>query len=266
MSRNGFTLIELLVVIAIIAVLVGLLLPAVQKVRSAANRAATLNNLKQIGLAVHNYESTNRVLPYNGTGNWGSPATAGSGSWAYQILPFLEQENAYRASTGGDGDASHNVGVAAYLCRGRARPPVRNSPGNKSGGRTDFAFNTQINDPGTIATNAASRGYRLTDIGDGTSNTILAGEKAMDVQKYDNNDVNDWDESFFYGGSGGTGRVKSTVLQDGVGISFAYNWGSPFPGGCPFVLYDGSVRSIRYGFDITHALLPNDGDPNPLPD
>src|SRR5947209_8903250 len=117
--RHGFTLIELLVVIAIIGVLVALLLPAVQKVREAANRISCANNLKQIGLGIHNYHDTNNAFPTAGT-SWGdSSMPAGNtgfedspgpsfghdntphglkwqaGSWAYQILPFIEQQNLF---------------------------------------------------------------------------------------------------------------------------------------------------------------------------
>jgi prepilin-type N-terminal cleavage/methylation domain-containing protein/prepilin-type processing-associated H-X9-DG protein len=117
---QGFTLIELLVVIAIIAILIALLVPAVQKVREAAARTQCQNNLKQIGLALHNFNDTHRGLPHYGETWWHGPAYDVNGGvlgpryqtagWAFQILPFIEQDNLYKMSNVN----STNTNVATF--------------------------------------------------------------------------------------------------------------------------------------------------------
>src|SRR5262245_45133088 len=133
LRRPGFTLIELLVVIAIIAILIGLLLPAVQKVREAASMAQCGNNLKQMGIGVHNFHAQRGFLPTGGK-NWSDPVTRNpDGSladppkqalgWMVQILPFVEQDNVYKLTSDSD---LYTALIPIYYCPSRRPPTIRN--------------------------------------------------------------------------------------------------------------------------------------------
>jgi prepilin-type N-terminal cleavage/methylation domain-containing protein len=147
-QRCGFTLIELLVVIAIIAILIALLVPAVQKVRHAAARTQSTNHLKQMALASHGYHDVYKALPFNGTtGSAGSTSVPDSGSWGYQVLPYVDQQPMHSALSGTLPTSSTDK-VATFLC------PLRNRPGYISGSTgsslssslsaASVDFNTQI--------------------------------------------------------------------------------------------------------------------------
>jgi prepilin-type N-terminal cleavage/methylation domain-containing protein len=117
--RHGFTLIELLVVIAIIAILIALLVPAVQKVRYAAARTQTTNNLKQCALAAHAYHGAWKYLPFNGQSANATNVDNASGSWAYQLLPYIDQQPMYDSQPT---NTTQGIPVAALKCAIRNRP------------------------------------------------------------------------------------------------------------------------------------------------
>jgi prepilin-type N-terminal cleavage/methylation domain-containing protein len=284
-DHAGFTLIELLVVIAIIGILMALLLPAVQKVRGAADRTVCANSLKQIGLALHQFHGVYRVLPSNGgwdgkqtipsasggapftpettdfqamgTYQWGVgdpklPPRQQTGSWAYSILPYIEQEPMFQ-------QRRWDFGVPIYTCPARRTseptPSIDQDSlgiykhGGYAWGRTDYGANIDC-----FANRPVCRS--MGSITDGLSSTILVGEKAYDpdcerLSWY-------WDEPFFLGGSKGTSRIAPFLVRDPArNMAFKENWGSGHSGGVNFLFGDGAVHHLTYATDPTtmSALL-----------
>ncbi|MEZ6060194.1 MAG: DUF1559 domain-containing protein [Planctomycetaceae bacterium] len=189
--QRGFTLIELLVVIAIIAILIALLLPAIQNAREAARRTQCRNNLKQIGLAVHNYVDIATVLPPSACVDTDVTSTGNNGSWGVhgRILPFLDQSNLYNAvdltQAWDFQQAIDGLKIPAYSC---PSDPKSDQARNAGAGRpilypttygfnfgTWFVFDPQTGRGGDGAFFPNSR-ISMAHFVDGTSNTLLAAE------------------------------------------------------------------------------------------
>jgi prepilin-type N-terminal cleavage/methylation domain-containing protein/prepilin-type processing-associated H-X9-DG protein len=286
--RRAFTLIELLVVIAIIAILMGLLLPAVQKVRAAAARMKCQNNLKQIGLAMHGYHDANGRLPYAVSYFQPGESTASYQTGWILILPFLEQDNIARkwnpklprnSADDSDGDGFTNamlqqMTIPTYLCPSMT-PPGSNTGGALGSPGENRAPSSYIFSAGTAtcfeATYTAAAGQpsdgvilpirnrsvavdpaqadvagntpvSLTQIPDGTTNTLMAGECDFKPAGTPSNFGPVWAYGYFYNWSGTSAGLNR---RDGIpGANFG-TFRSEHGGGANFLMAGGSVHFIR---------------------
>ena len=262
--RTAFTLIELLVVIAIIGILVGLLLPAVQKVRAAAARIRCQNNLKQLGLATHNYHDTKGWLP---------PGVAQPGSdnrWTglfVELLPHIEQGNVEKlwdyanpnANYGGDGSLAATP-IGTYVCpvSGIDTNPIRF--GTSSRGALTYAGNAGTKAyPSFRATNDGLFGYwtagsrsrvRLTDVTDGLTNTILLGEREVGDANLD---------SFL------TAPFDATPSPPFASLSSFAAWAGNFGPNAGAGILVSAGRGINYGHPDPYIPPPPTFPPTPPP-
>jgi len=192
MSRKAFTLIELLVVIAIISILLGLLLPAVQKVRESANRMKCQNNLKQMGIACHLYHDTHKSFPPGYMAVSGYPDTTPGWGWAAFLLPYIEQENLYRQidfRQPVEKSLAIQIQLSIFVCPSDPPPPADFSV-------TDATFSplctaapssyaatvgqdaSEVDAPSGDGVFYRNSRTRIADITDGTSQTVLLGDRA----------------------------------------------------------------------------------------
>jgi prepilin-type N-terminal cleavage/methylation domain-containing protein/prepilin-type processing-associated H-X9-DG protein len=285
--RRAFTLIELLVVIAIIAILIALLVPAVQKVREAAGRTQCQNNLKQIGLACHNYHDTFKGLP---------PVRISRNeyaTWAVLILPFIEQDAVYKQwniqnKFSVQTQAAREALVPIYFCPSRREPmlsigtdcqeKVPGSTGDYAGCVGDGATqntkdangsmivahvlnprspdpNDQDNPPGSP--NVAILSFRpylnFGSITDGTSNTLMIGERHVQstgLGRYDRGD-NCFYSGYEYRSAEARAGASHTLISNPTSSSIQ-RFGGPHQGVCQFVFVDGSVRPLLTSIDGTN--------------
>jgi prepilin-type N-terminal cleavage/methylation domain-containing protein len=288
-SSSAFTLLELLVVIAIIGVLVGLLLPAVQKIREAANRMACGNNLKQLGLAVHAYHDTHQHIPYS--------RIEGYATWAVLLMPYLEQSNLYQAwrmdKTYYDQAAPipRTTPVPVYFCPSRrtaATPPQASISGDVSesaGGAhtpgtladyacsanslgywdTGWATSNPPADGAFIKVKSASDALTFAAITDGLTNTIFLGEKHVPIGQFGVGD-NFWDCSTYNGDRKCAFRAANVGLAQSPSDTTT-SFGSYHQGVCQFVMGDSSVRAISTTIPVsTLKLLVGRKDGRVAPD
>jgi prepilin-type N-terminal cleavage/methylation domain-containing protein/prepilin-type processing-associated H-X9-DG protein len=286
-KASGFTLIELLVVIAIIAVLISLLLPAVQAARESARRVQCVNNLMNLGVALQNYESSYELLPpgvINDTGPIQSTPQGYHASWMRQLLPFLEQRPIARRFDDRAGVyAAENrtvrgMVINVFLCPSDAGARTggnRVAMNNYAACHNDVEAPIDANNTGVFYLNSH---LRSEDISDGTANTLYVGEKPLadaalgwasgtrDTLRNTGTPLNKTAAlaGFFPGETDPDEGVTSDGAPTASGsrnVSFVGGFGSNHPGGANFAFGDGSVRFIKNAINAkVYQYLGNRAD------
>jgi prepilin-type N-terminal cleavage/methylation domain-containing protein/prepilin-type processing-associated H-X9-DG protein len=277
----AFTLIELLVVIGIIAVLIALLLTAIQKVRESAARTQCINNLKQMGVAFHNHHDVFRYFPSGGfpggQRTWSNTVPADyrfqSWSWCYQILPYIEQEALWLEPSD---DAVTATPVNLFYCPTRGRPYVEENiavtdyVGNGGTYGIGDLGNPLYNSLDGALTPSGAQPINLSSITDGVSNTLLAGE--MWWPDYEDRGFTRFGMGWVIGWSIGTIGYSSSSSPDQdifplelhqpllprpdskKGSEAGYVFGSAHSGGFQAMFCDGSVHTLPYEISTTTWL------------